>query len=513
MKKIYYKSILVLTAILFISSCSEFDTINKNPNTPNEVNASLLANKMIMDMARKSGGDKNFVWDQMLAKYFSWTEGSDDMVFNRLSTAGANFQEIPAGIEMVDYATDTDKPAYQGVATVVKVYWMFKSTMQLGDIPYTEAGKGKEGLVRPKYDSQKDVMLALLNELDDAYENFSKATRKFEGDPVFGGDISKWKKLTTAMQLKILMHLSLKESDSDLKIKERFASAVANKSLMASNADNFQLVYMDKGGVYYPYSKINSQQWAGPMLSTVLVDTLKKYNDYRLFYYAEPSTAKITSGIKENEWDAYIGVNTADIYSKQRDQDKAGLICGLNKRYIENNAGEPVINIGYVEQQFILAEAALRKWISGDPAAYYKKGIEASMKFVMDFTPTGKGYEHGRNITTAYIQDYIDNNQVIQLTGVFESDLNKIITQKYLSGFLQYQWNAYFDYRRTGYPKFPINPSSSLNEDGYKDRLPVRWRYSQDQYNTNRANLDEALKRQFPDGQDLNNDLMWILKK
>lgn len=503
--------ISIIVALIFSTSCNKFDEINKDPNKPSEVSASLLASKMIMDMTRKSGGDKNFIWDQMLAKYMSWTEGSDDNIFNKIATAGANFQEIPTGVSMVDYAHELDKEAYQGLAIVVKVYWIFRSSMQLGDVPYKEAGKAKEGVIRPKYDPQKEVMIGLLDELDQAYTHFSKATRSFDGDPVLNGDITKWKKVVTAMQLKILINLSKKVDDAEVKVKQRFAEIYANKSLMQSNEDNLQLVYADKGGIYYPYSRVNTQQADGPMLSTVLIDTLKKYKDYRLFYYAEPCEA--LDGVKPSDsWDAYVGVDISKKYSEQSDQNAKNMICKINKRYTENNAGEPVIKLGYVEQQFILAEAALRGWIAGNPSDFYKKGIKGAMEFIVKATPSGKNYEHGRIMTNDYIEDYLENNQEIQLTGNFEYNLGKIITQKYLSGFLQYQWDPYFDYRRTGYPKFPINPESSLNDLGFKDQLPVRWRYSQDQYNSNRENLVEALERQFEKGQDSNNSRMWLLK-
>ena len=133
------------------------------------------------------------------------------------------------------------------------------------------------------------------------------------------------------------------------------------------------------------------------------------------------------------------------------------------------------------------------------------------MQFIAEYTPADKGYEYGRVIDNDYIQSYL-NKKEIQLKGSFEYDLNKIITQKYLAGFMQYHWDAYFDYRRTHYPEFPINSSTSLNDDGYKDQLPTRWRYDQDQDDTNRINLEEALSRQFANAQDSNNELIWILK-
>lgn len=45
----------------------------------------------------------------------------------------------------------------------------------------------------------------VLSDLERAYELFSSA-KDFDGDPIPGGSISKWKKATTAFQLKVLMH-------------------------------------------------------------------------------------------------------------------------------------------------------------------------------------------------------------------------------------------------------------------------------------------------------------------
>ena len=59
-----------------------------------------------------------------------------------------------------------------------------------------------------------------------------------------------------------------------------------------------------------------------------------------------------------------------------------GSCSKLNNRYLETEVGEPFIRIGYAELQFILAEAALRKWITGEGAeGYYKSGIRAAMEF------------------------------------------------------------------------------------------------------------------------------------
>jgi len=69
--------------------------------------------------------------------------------------------------------------------------------------------------------------------------------------------------------------------------------------------------------------------------------------------------------------------------------------------------------------------------------------------------------------------------------------------------------DAYMDYRRTGYPEFPINPSTNQNEK--TDRIPVRFMYPSSESSYNTDNLQKAIDNQF-NGNDNVNEEMWILK-
>ena len=187
----------------------------------------------------------------------------------------------------------------------------------------------------------------------------------------------------------------------------------------------------------------------------------------------------------------------------------ANKYCTLNKRYVDYALGEPYIRIGYAEQNFILAEAALRGWIKGDASTYYKKGIEGSFRFITTYTPNEKAYHHGRPITDQVIAEALAN-PAIQLGGSFEADLEKIMTQKYLAGFMQLPYQTYYDNRRTGYPEFPINPKTNMNS--YEPtKMPVRWMYPNNEYDYNKENVDAAVQRQY-NGSDDVNAIMWLLK-
>lgn len=164
--------------------------------------------------------------------------------------------------------------------------------MQVGDIPYSEALRAEdEEVYFPKYDSQKDVFLGLLNELDEADRLFSAGTN-FEGDYIYGGDVTKWRKAVNVMQLKLLLNLYKKVDDPDLKVRERINEIINNRPVFESSADNFQVVYSNKAGQKYPYFKEINSFVNNDRMTNLFVDKLKALKDYRLFYYAKPTRAQ-----------------------------------------------------------------------------------------------------------------------------------------------------------------------------------------------------------------------------
>ncbi len=117
-------------------------------------------------------------------------------------------------------------------------------------------------------------------------------------------------------------------------------------------------------------------------------------------------------------------------------------------------------------------------------------------------------YHHGKIITEDYIDTYLNSEPVI-LKGDTEHKIKQIIVQKYLTYYMQYPFDAYYEYRRTGYPVLPINPLTNRNAE--KDKIPVRWMYPTKEFDYNKENVDNAVASQY-EGIDNNNKIMWILK-
>ena len=241
MKKIYNYLIGALVATGMLCSCSNFDDLNTNPDSPTTVTPEMLATKLILGTTKPSTS-KAFFNSNFLMKQLAWGEGSVDYQYNKMGRSGfGGYTSLVNGVKMVELADDNNPNAFQALNKFVKAFTVFYISMEMGDVPYSDALQGETGNITPKYDSQKDVMLQILDDLEEAYTLFGQA-KKFDGDPVFGGDVNKWQKTVASFELKVLMNLSRVADDADLKVKERFATIVSNKKLMESNDDNYQLL-------------------------------------------------------------------------------------------------------------------------------------------------------------------------------------------------------------------------------------------------------------------------------
>ncbi|MCE7040128.1 SusD/RagB family nutrient-binding outer membrane lipoprotein [Dyadobacter sp. CY312] len=505
----YIIAILILTG----TSCSDFDEINTNPNATTQVTSQMLASNMILAITRSSiSNQKTFLQPFILGKYITWQEGGQESFqYNRLPRASFERLELLSNIKpMIGYA-ETEKLAnsYTALGHFIRAWQFFLTTMQLGDIPYSEAILGEtEGVIKPKYNTQKQVFQGILNELDLANELFAKGN-DFGGDPIYNGDIDQWQRLANSFQLYVLINLSKKSADKDLNIIEKF-KIVATRPLMRDANDNFALTFSDLDGQKYPWVNINSSNPSViyPMLTANLLNPLKDMKDRRLFYFAKPSSVQITAGKKVSDWDAYPAAEASAAFASLQAMRASKDFTDLNDRYADLFNAEPVGLYTFWDLQFTMAEAAVRGWISESAKTFYEAGISSSMNFIATKTPNNPKYNHEMPITDSYIAAYLPT---VALKGTDEARIQQILSQKYIAGFMHStNYSAWFDNRRTGYPKFILNSSTNLNTPN--TQFPVRWLYPSNEINYNGENMSAAVTSQFA-GNDNTNGVMWLLKE
>ena len=495
---------LAMAAIL---SCDDnFEEYNTNPDTTTSVTPEMLATGALKSSMLLGGDGKAYIGYNALPKYVAYIkEGAYDPQYNLIGACSfASYHSIPNMEQMVEYAKGGDyEDSFRGLALFLKAFNGYRLTMMTGDVPYSDAGQGKKGNTKPKYDAQADVFAAVLEDLKTAEEHFAKG-RDFSGDFIYGGKVAKWRKAAAVLQLKVLMSLGEKIT---MEQKARFAQIVSEGHLFQDNNDNMNVVYTTATGTWHPlYNQPLFDPWT--VLSDVVVDEFKRLGDRRLFYYAEPSAALTASGKADNDFEAYAGADPMADFNQLNLDYLAQKYSVINKRYQAVMNGDPLSRLSYAEQCFILAEAVIKGWVSGDAATYYRQGVEAAMKMVAAYDEKAT-YCHGMPITDDYIRTYLAG------TAAFASSssdrLHQIWMQRYLLKFLQDGYDAYMEIRRTGYPVLKVNAETSLNIDN-KAALPVRWTYPATEMQTNADHVKEALSRQFTNGYDGINERMWLLQ-
>ncbi len=500
--------IAVVLAIFLFGSCTNFDDINTNPDSTTQVSTSMLCTSVVLSMAKFSGADgKVFITESALSKYVGYAnEGQMDAQYNRIGNGSFSAMTILSSIDkMVQQAAGgANADAYNGVAKFARAFLFYRLTMQLGDIPYSEAGKGENDVYKPAYDNQKDIFLGILSDLEEADKYFASGGT-FTGDPTpYNGNTDKWRRACNAFALKVLMSLSNKADDPSLNVKARFKQVVDKAYLLQESTGFWGLNYSPTNT--HPLYSTSDLFTGKTILSDLLVKNLKSLNDRRLYYYAEPAGAATTAGKAASDPNAYVGVDVSMDYTAMSADHSAGKYSLINYRYRKEQASEPRSLLTYAEQQLILSEAIIRGWINtGTAKETYEMGVRSALTAMMNVNST---YAHQMPIDQTYINGYFVGEAAFKATP--EEQLKQIWMQRYILNFLVDGITTYFEYRRTGYPVFPINSATSLNTNN-KNGIPLRWLYPISEANYNSKNLTEAVGRQY-DGYDEINKVMWLLK-
>lgn len=146
-------------------------------------------------------------------------------------------------------------------------------------------------------------------------------------------------------------------------------------------------------------------------------------------------------------------------------------------------AETPGVLISYAEVCFLKAEATLEGQWPGNAKDYLEDGIRANI----DFYETHGTSEHQLN--SADVENYI--------ASISTTDLETIITQKWISFAFENGYEAYTEYRRTGFPKLKDYNNQNIDNSIFPKRLP----YPSNEISLNGENYSRAISRQGADDE------------
>lgn len=472
-------------ALLATSSCKkidEFGDTNVNPGaTTSPVTSALLTN-VLSTLSYEtwdagSAGGLNVV-SGLYCQYFSETQYTDVSVFNK-EKADWNFYytadkntytangPLFALTTIIKANTDSSTKvaaALNGsnanqiaVARILKAYIFANLTDIYGDLPYSKALTGDNGVV--PYDKQQAIYTDLFKELTAAVAQFDGGAA-VKGDILFGGDATKWKKFANSIHL--LLGLRLSKVDPATGQKEVQAALAGG---VIGQGESILLKY--PGGsflnpVYNYYDVTKRFDYA---VSKTMTDWLSTHNDPRIVTYGTSSIG-FPFGLSRDNAVAFANANTK----------YAQLLKGQNQPQ-----DDPFIIMCSGEIFLARAEAAERGWTAEDPAAMYQAGIQESWNMWSSFIPASDTTDLKKFNSTAF-SNYMSSSNIDLSAG---NALTKICTQEWVTHYPAGP-RGWSDWRRTGVPSLVAGPGA------VNTQIPRRIAYGQNEYSYNPTNVAAA---------------------
>jgi hypothetical protein len=427
---------------------------------------------------------------------------SGDKYLNSVGNFGVYFShayiyQVQPAVEL--YQLTLGKPQYANLhqmARIMKAMIFERITDIYGDIPYFQAGLGYYSKIySPVYDKQQDIYADLLKEVSEATDSLDASLDYPTGDVFYSSlgtdQITEWKKFGYSLLLRMAMRLT----NVDAATAQSWVTKVQGLT-MTSNDDN-AIVEHELGT-----ETQNRDSWsileedsADLKLCSTYIDSLQLNNDPRLPYMSEIFiTEDTTSADQIGLPPGYIigGANPlTDITQTPTYPAVLGMegYSRLNDNILSYTA--PNLILTYAESEFLLADAAKRWGIGGDPSVHYQNGVLAAITQLSAF---GDASTIDPGLAQAYLTAHPYNDA---------NALNQINTQFWLCTVMN-EYEAWFNWRRTGFPL--LTPTNYLGNvtDG---TIPRRLEYPTSEKVTNGVNYAAAVARLS--GGDLLTSRMW----
>lgn len=503
MKNIYNR-LLTLGFIFLVISCDKnFDEINTNTVDPtsDSVDPIFLLNNAIINT---SFSNTQLIFDlgivqQVISPNSGVLTGAnynqdnrdvtDDHWVKYYENVIKNTGDILGQLQAEDAP---DRPNLLHMTRLVQALTFMILTDEYGDIPYFEAGKGvSEQIVLPAYDAQELIYNDLIKEVKEATSGLSESAPSENGEVMYSGDIAKWKRFGNSLLLRLGMHLS----EVNPALAEQTVNDALAGGVMQSNDDNY-VVRHDSNYTNNAGSTLNATEANNFYMVDTFVNYLAETNDPRLGalairYVGAASGPEQTQEAGSVDPSVQIGMPMGyDNGTIGAVAQNLGLVSFYDFTQIDRfrvaKQTAPMFIVTHSQTQLLLAEAAIRGWISGSPETYYNAGVTAHMELMVQ-------YDSASEIGADAIASYLSENPFDAANA-----LEQINTQYWVSCFLNGP-EAFANFRRSGFPTLEENQYPAQDISGsFINRLT----YPTSEIATNNENLSAAVARMGADNLD-----------
>lgn len=468
-------SIIALCSLI-LSCTKDFEEINTDPNRIEQISPGTLLNPIIYEVA-SFGMDRadaiTFDLMQVMLPFPSPTGGIHRYEITEntgSSTWNIYYRWLKNIKEMYDASVKAQDPNYTAIAMTLNAWVASNLTDVFGDVPYSEALQGDQQIFYPKFDKQEEIYSKLLNDLEEANKLYViNKTMLYGTDILFANNVTRWKKFTNSLHLRLLLRLSNTNIDVFAKIR----SMVNNPTQYPIFTSNAESAILNLTGITPLVSP-----WGRPIDFPLFRAAGKFFLD-SLNAMDDPRRAKFVSQARSNAAGTpvigYEGIPSG--YTGNESQFKYA-----PSNFLPTLVTAPMIVpiLPYAEVEFIKAEL---EWRAGNAAAAktaYEKGVKAAIE------------QWGITIPANYFANP---------NAAYNGTLERIMLQKYYALFFVdfQQWS---EYRRTGLPVLPVGPG--MVNDGI---MPSRLEYPVSVRISNPERYKEAVAA--IGGDNINTKVWW----
>lgn len=434
-----------IAAVLVLFSfwgCSDWLDINKDPNALEDIpNAQVLLPAAEVNIANTIMG-----WDFGFGGGFFveyWTQTYTASQFKSLceyqpTSFGTAYRNMMTGalkdLDVIcEKTVDDENRAFYYIAEALSIYTWQIMTDMWGNIPYSEALKGGEGIQAPKFDNSESIYESLLERIDAlcaidlSSSHISGVDAKY--DYIFAGDLDKWQLFANSLKLKLMMRLSETTQYNNSTVLSFIEN---NEFLTQDNARISGSIWSDgEEGKRHPMREFQAggANYLGSNIIAAknFVDYLSLNDDPRL-----PNFFSKAGGV-------YKGAFFGDFDSKM-DSDGNGTTDDKEAYSKVVFPGDmDIMIISAWETNFYIAEVYARAANAAKAQEYYEQGVKSSLA------------QHG--ITENSILE--ESGYAKWKNGSTEDMLHQIGMQKWIAHAYYQHTEAFLERNRTKYP--PVN--------------------------------------------------------
>jgi hypothetical protein len=505
--------IAVLVLSLFASGCTKsLQGLNVNPNQPTVVTPNVVLSAALVGTASDMAND--FInlpcWMGYWSRSGNYVPDVQTETYN-IANSYANNEWVNMYGNLSNYnyieaqGRTSGDPFYIGVSKVMEAFIFSQLVDAFNNIPYSQAFQVATN-VTPKYDDAQTIYNTLVADLDSSFIYFDSATNFYANvatsvqintdnqyDLVYGGGreagssdpgtrMASWEQFANTVKLKLLMHQSQVSAQQTF-ISNEIAATLSYGFIGAGQGASVNPGYSASTNKINPFfgqfytvtgSTTTTQNYY--RADTYGVNFYLNSNDNRGFYFYY------------NVGSTIAGNNEGDPQSLPNSSTSA-IGPGLLKDYTQD---EWILSD--FESLFLQAEAVQRGWLTGNAQSLYQSAI--TQNYVYLYSGVQGAGDPIADASTYYGQNVAN----VGWTASSANPLQAILTQKWAAMNGINWFEAYCDYRRTGFPNLPITAAPTH----LQPQIPVRFLYPQSELNTNGTNVP-----QLPQQAQFTSKIFW----